>query len=181
PCRTRSSISAASPRPTVWGTWTFTPSRESTSPSRGGVRRYHGSIRRRQVDADEHPRLPRPADERPVPPRDGRRRGPRRTLARAHPEPSHRIRLSEFQPAPTRERGRERRLAVVLRGIPLGRRRARAEGARAARAGGPGAQPPEPAVGRPTATGRDRAGPHQRSGDPAGGRADGKPRLADRE
>ncbi len=54
---------------------------------RGRVRRHHGPVRLGQVDADEHPRLPRPADRGHVPARRHRRRAPRPRRAARDAQP----------------------------------------------------------------------------------------------
>ena len=91
------------------------------------VRRHHGPVGLGQVDADEHPGLPRPADA-------GRylldgRRGLALDARRAgrDAQPDARLRVPELQSAGAHERARERRAAAALRRACAPRaRRARA-------------------------------------------------------
>ena len=103
---------------------------------RGRVRRDHGLVRVGQVDADEHPGLPRSADARPL-----RARRPRRLATSTRGELAEvrnqhaRLRVPELQPAAAHERARERRAAARLRRrAARGAQAARARGARARRA-----------------------------------------------
>ena len=77
----------------------------------GRVRGRHGSVGLGQVDADEHPRLPRHAHPGLVPPgRRGRRRAGRDRPGR-HPQPPHRLRLPAVQPAAVAVGAAQRRAA----------------------------------------------------------------------
>ena len=78
------------------------------------VRRHHGAVRLRQVDGDEHHRLPRYAD-------GGQLRLPRRRCRPARPRPPrhaaqslYRLRLPGLQPAAAHHGGRECRAAADL-------------------------------------------------------------------
>ena len=76
---------------------------------RRAVRRAARAVGLRQVDAAQHHRRPRRADERPgVLPRDGTDAG-RRGGAHRLPAPPRRVRLPVLQPDSQPDRGRERR------------------------------------------------------------------------
>ena len=64
------------------------------------VRRGDGRVGQRQEHADEHPRLPRPADAGQVRPRRDRRALARRHRSRGGAQPVHRLRVPELQPDP---------------------------------------------------------------------------------
>ena len=143
------------------------------------LRGDHGQLRERQEHADEHPRLPGPADQRPLP--DRRRRHPRhgRGRPRGPAQPQDRVRLPELQPGRPHERARERRTTAGLR-----RRRpsrpppSRPAGARRGRDGEAASPPAVRALGRPAAARRGRAcARHQPDDDPRR-RAHRQPRLA---
>ena len=101
--------------------------REPAHPAQR-IRRHHGTVGLRQIDADEPDRLPRHAQqgpllaERPTGQRTGRRR------TGAHPQQRNRLRLPDLQPAGPRHRAAQRRAAADLRRHP--RRRARASAPR---------------------------------------------------
>ena len=148
-----------------------------------GVPGDHGAVGIGEVDPDEHPRLPRPAHLRGLPPGRRRRLHPGRRRAGRDPERQDRLRLPELQPpfphigpgergasAPVRPR---RPLGAGARGA--GARRPRS--GRARRAGG---SHPLPAVRGTAAAGGHRPGPHHRPGHHPGRRADGEPGLPDR-
>ena len=122
------------------------------------VRRDHGPVRLGQVDADEHPRLPRSPDR-------GRYRLDGRDVSQLDATSSPTCATASigfvFQSFNllAHERARERRAAAALR-----RRRARASGASARSEalervglGDAARPPPEPALGRPAAARRHRA------------------------
>ncbi len=79
------------------------------------VRRHHGIVRLGQVDPDEHHRLPRPADQRPIPVRGARRRAAVGERTGRHPRPADRLRVPELQSAGPHQRAGERRPAAALR------------------------------------------------------------------
>ena len=81
----------------------------------GRIRRDHGRERLGQIDDDEHARLPRPADERPLPARRHRRLRARPQSARRHSQPEDRLRLPGLQSALAHLRAGECRAADVLR------------------------------------------------------------------
>ena len=86
------------------------------------VRRGDGRVGLGQIDADEHARMPGPADQRPLHPRGRGRRATERVGAGDDPQPANRIRLSELQPALADLGARERRAAAVLLGVDRRRR-----------------------------------------------------------
>ena len=140
-----------------------------------------GASRLGQVDADEHPRLPRPAHRRAATCSTGAevaRLVAQRAGRVAQPDP--RLRVPELQPARAHQRARERGAAARLRG----RARARSGSARAprgARARGPGraaGPPPEPALRRPAAARGHRARAGERAAAHPRRRAHRQPRLA---
>src|SRR2546426_1189810 len=146
-----------------------------------GVRGHRRSVGLRQVDADEHHRLPRRADRRPVPALRARRQHALGRRAGRRAEPRDRIRLPELPASPPRQRAGERRAASRLprrqqEGAPRPRRRgAEAGGTRGsdeAQAGG--------AFRRPAAAGGDRACPRDSALAAAGRRAHRQPRQPDR-
>ncbi len=99
------------------------------------IRRHHGLLGLRQVDADGGARLPRPAEQRALFFRRHRRRRLERARARAAAQRTPRLRVPELQSAVAHQRDRERGVAAVLRGIRAGRRGlARRAGARVAQA-----------------------------------------------
>ena len=79
------------------------------------LRGDHGQLGQRQEHADEHPRLPGPADRRPLPDRRRRRPRHRRRRPRRPSQPQDRVRLPELQPRGSHERPRQRRAAARLR------------------------------------------------------------------
>ena len=87
------------------------------------IRRHHGPVRLRQVDGDEHHRLPRHADGRRPTLFEGIDAGrPRPQPPRAAAQPLCRLRLPGLQPAAAHHGGRECRTAADL--SRRGRRRA---------------------------------------------------------
>ncbi len=103
-----------------------------------------------------------------------------RAGTRAAPQRAPRLRVPELQSAGAHQRARERCAAAVLRRLRAGRRRlarrAGARGAHAARPRRPRAQHAGPALRRPAAARRDRAGADQRAQPAARRRADRQPR-----
>ncbi len=80
-----------------------------------------GAVGIRQVDADEHHRLPRRRHRGPLPARRDRRTTPRRTPALPGPQPEDRLRLPELQPDRADYCAAERRAAAGLCRRPLHR------------------------------------------------------------
>ena len=119
-----------------------------------------GASRLGQVDAHEHPRLPRPADERRVPARRarGRRSCDARELADVRNRRA-RLRVPELQPPAAHDaRSRTWSCRSSTRASPSTERHARARRrARARRPRRAHRPPPESALGRPAAARRDRA------------------------
>ena len=174
---------AASARPTAPAASSSRRCAGSTRRSRGRVRRGGRAVGLRQVDADEHPRLPRHPHRGQLP---ARRRGRVATMTEAAagrgPQPADRLRLPAVQPARQPVRVAQRRAAAGVR---------RRTAARAARAGRsrpwPGSAsadrvetPTGRALRRPAAARRGRPGAGHRAGDDPGRRADRQPRLARR-
>ena len=132
----------------------------------GALRRDHGPVGLGQVDADAHPRRPRPAHLGHRPHRRHRadRRSTTSELTQAAPRP-HRLHLPDLQPAAGAQRRREHPAAAVDR-----RAQARPRVVRPARRHGRHPRPPQPppgrALGRPAAARRGRA----RAGLAPGGR-----------
>ena len=124
-----------------------------------------------QEHDDEHPRLPRPADRRALPPRRHARRGARRRRARAAPEPDDRLRLPVVQPAAADDRARQRRDAAALPGR-LGRREraARADARRssgsASATGSTTSRPSCPAASSSASRSPGRSSPTRRCSSP---------------
>ncbi|CAA9433004.1 MAG: ABC-type antimicrobial peptide transport system, ATPase component, partial [uncultured Phycisphaerae bacterium] len=122
-----------------------------------------GGERVGQEHADEHPRVPRPPDQRRV---LARRAGDQRHVqgpARDGPQPQDRLRVPELQPARPHDRARQRRDAAGLHDRRL-RARGQAPRGRAARARRPrrpDGPPPVAALRRPAAARRDRPGADQ--------------------
>ena len=146
------------------------------------VRRDHGRVGLGQVDADEHPRLPRPPDQRHATcsrASTSRRSTSRRWRASAAGASASSSRASTCSRAPARSRTSSCRCSTPAWTARTSERRARAA-LQLLGLDGPRAQPAEPALGRPAAARRDRARAGQRPGDPAGRRADRQSRLADR-
>ena len=149
------------------------------------VRRHHGLVGLRQVDADGDARLPRPAEQRPL---FLRRR--RRGAARASPTSracaasasASCSRASICWRAPARIENVALPLFYAASGPASAglARRAGARGAQAARARRPRAQHARPALGRPAAAGGDRARPDQQPEPAARRRADRQSRHAAR-
>jgi HlyD family secretion protein len=145
------------------------------------VRRDHGAVGLRQVDADEHDRLPRHADVRVLPARRAARQPDVRGRARGHTQPPDRLRLPDFQPAAPCDRAAERRVAA---GVP----RPAASRAPPPRRGGDCARRPrrarppqaERAVGRSAPACGHCARPGGRALDHPGGRAHRQPRQPHR-
>ena len=108
------------------------------------LRGHHGLVRLRQVDADEHPRLPRRPDLRPVPARRRRRQPAQRPAAGAGPQPADRVRVPVVQPDPADHRAGQRGASAGVRRGQGGR----AAGAGAGRAGHGRAWPTGPATSR---------------------------------
>ena len=144
------------------------------------VRRDRGALGLRQVDAPVDPRPARHTDRRQVLAERPAGREPVGRRARPHAEPRDRLHLPELQPHRRPERLRERRTPADLHGYVPAERRKRVAGPRAGRHGTPGAAPARPAVGRSAAA--RRRGPRGRAPavHPAGRRAHGQPRLAQR-
>ena len=142
------------------------------------LRRDHGRVGQRQEHADEHPRLSRPADARPLPARRDRRSRARRVRARAGPQPQDRLRLPELQPDPAHLGARRTsscRWSTRASSPRSGAVRAD-RGAARGRARRADAPPAERAVGRPAAACRHRAGDRDQPGDRPRRRADRQPR-----
>ena len=101
------------------------------------VRRDHGAVRLRQVDADEPDRLPRHADQGQLPAERQAGQPDERQRAGAHPERGDRVRLPDVQPAAARDGAAQRRAAAGLRRRagegPAGAREAGARQGRARR------------------------------------------------
>ena len=145
------------------------------------LRRDHGRLGQRQVDADEPRRLPRRADDRTVPDRRRRRRRPRRLPAGVHPQPAHRVRLPELQPDPAHLSAPQRGAAADLRaGAEGGAAAAGGGGAAGGRAPRPDAPRPRAALGRSAAARAIARAIVDRPGDRARRRADREPRHAPR-
>ena len=105
---------------------------------------------------------------------------PRQRRAGRHPQPDHRLRLPELQPALAHQRPGERRAAAALRRRPAP---PSATSGPARRWSGSGLgdrarPPPQPDVGRPAAARGHRPRPGQPAARPPGRRADRQPRLA---
>ena len=121
------------------------------------LRRDHGRLRLRQVDADEHHRLPRRAEPRPVLPRRHRRPHARRGGLSHIRNRKIGFVFQIVQPDPADVRAGERRAAAALRRRPARReRRARASTRSRRSASRTAPALPERDVGRPAAAGRDR-------------------------
>ena len=94
----------------------------------GRVRRDHRPVRVRQVDADEHSRLPRPADRRALPLHGRGRVGARSRRARAPAPRSVRLRLPELQSdRAARPRQENVEIPAIYAGMPPPERHARAQ------------------------------------------------------
>src|SRR5215211_5203101 len=139
--------------------------------------RRDGAVRLRQVDADAHPRRPRPARQRHRDDRRDRHHGARRRRAdQAAPQP-HRVHLPVLQPAPDAHRGGEH--------PPPARDRQGASRCRLARGGhaqgrahGPAHAPSGRALGRPAAARGGRARRRGQARRDVRRRADRQPGLA---
>ena len=135
---------------------------------RGGrVRRDHGRVGKREEHADAHHRLPRRRHGGSLPARRRRRRHPRlrtrcRCCATARSASSSRASTSSRVRRPSRTSSC--RWSTPTSRRPSGRERAMAALAAVGLDGRADAMP-EPALGRPTATGRDRPGDRHRSRD----------------
>ena len=145
------------------------------------VRGHHGPVGVGQVDADEHHRLPRPAEPRQLPGRRARRGEPvgRRAGGAA---PRHlRLRVPALQSAGHGDGGRERRdprdLCRPLLARPHG---ARAGAAAASRPRRPRRSSPRRAVGRAAAARVDRARADERCQGHSRRRADRRARQPER-
>ena len=102
----------------------------------GRVRRDHGLVRLGQVDADERPRLPRSADERPLPARGPRGLAPRPRRARRGAQPDASASSSRASTCSPRTSALENvELPLVYAGVPR-KERARARAARRSSASG---------------------------------------------
>ena len=108
-------------------------------------------------------------------------RRPAAVRARPRPQPRDRLHLPELQPDRRSHRVRERRAAAHLPRHEVGRAQgARHGGAREGRHGASRQAPTQPALGRSAAARRGRPRRRRRPIDPAGRRADRKPRLEER-
>ena len=135
----------------------------------------------RQVDAAVDSRAPRFADRRQVHPQRQVGGGPAALRARARAQPRDRVHLPELQPDWRSQRLRERRAAPDLPRHEVGRAQGAGDGgAREGRHGAPLEAPAQPALGRSAAARRGRPRRRRLAVDPAGGRADRKPRLEER-
>ena len=140
-----------------------------------------GPVGLRQVDAAVDPRPARFADRGQVHPQRQVGRGPAAVRARAGAQPRDRVHLPELQSDRRPQRLRERRAAAHLpRHEVGGAQGARDGGAREGRHGAPRQAPPEPALRRSAAARRRRPRGRRHALDPAGRRADRKPRLEER-
>ena len=145
------------------------------------VYRHHGTIRLREIDVDEHPGLPRPADFGDLHPRRAGRQPAQQERSGSHPQPENRLYFSVFQPAAEDERiGQcDDALAVQPLRSPEREREAPA-GRRGAQVGGAGrshAPPPQPALRRSAAARGNRPGADQPAALDPGRRADRQPRF----
>ena len=146
------------------------------------IRRDHRAVRLRQVDADAHPWMPRPADERPVHPRWQRRITDVEGRTRGDPQPEHRVRVSGFQPAVAHHGARQRGAAAALQRVAEAEDSRPAQdghgGAEFGRSRRPSAPLPEPALRRSAAARGDRPRARDTADDPAGRRTDRQPGYA---
>src|SRR5207249_3243253 len=147
----------------------------------GGVRRHHGGLRVGEIDAHEHPRLPRRAERRHL-----RARGPRRRHAEPRParrsaQPGDRLRLPGFQPAaPGNPAGQRGVAAGVREGRQVGAARQGPGDARARGAGPVYGVAARSDLRRAAAARGHRPGLDQSPAPDPGGRADGQPGYPDR-
>ena len=134
----------------------------------GRVRGHHRLVGLGQVDADEHPRLPRFAVARQLSARRSRRGEAVAHRARQGAQRIHRFRVPELQPAQAHLGRRERRVAADLRARAARRApQAREGGARSRRPLASRRAPSVAVVGRPAAARGDRArARHQPAADP---------------
>src|SRR3954467_14294761 len=140
------------------------------------VHGHHGAVRLGQVDADAHPRRPRPADLRFRPPRRGGDHEARRPQAHRAAPRAGGVRLPVVQPPARSRRPREHPPAAVDRG-QAARRRVGRQAHRDRRARRPPRPPAVRALRRPAAArrGGPRAGLEARRR--LRRRADRQPRL----
>ena len=147
----------------------------------GRVRLDCRAVGLRQVDAAVDSRPARFAERGSVPAERPAGRRAAGVRARARPQPRDRVHLPELQPDRRSDRVRERRAAADLSRHEVRRAQAaRRSGARARRHGAPREAPAQPALRRSAAARRRRPRRRRRAAHPAGRRADGQPRLAQR-
>ena len=144
------------------------------------VRRDHGAVGQRQVDAARADRRPRRADVGHDPDRRRRHHAARRGRARAAARREDRLRLPVLPPDPVADGARERRSCRWRSPASPTPRRARRALLEEVGPDGPRPSLSVAAVGRRAAARRDRARAGQRSADPAGRRADRQSRQRQR-